>query len=216
MKRGRAELPSISPSPRRRRLRTSENPWIVEEVQQPCKGTPPDDATVTSENPAVTTNQSGLSSDEVLQLISLFHKDKGNSQRLNNNQLNNVVPEFDPSSKNQNIDLWINKVNECSSIYEWDEKQTIHFALQKLTGLAKKWFECLPSVVYGWSEWQEKLRKAFPGQQNYGRLLEEMLGRTTRNNESLREYFYDKLSLISRCEIVGKKGCRLYYSRYYG
>ncbi|XP_045490759.1 uncharacterized protein LOC123690728, partial [Pieris rapae] len=109
---------------------------------------------------------------------------------------------IDPSSKTQNIDCWVRKVNECALIYEWDEKQTIHFALQKLSGLAKKWFKALPSVVFNWSEWQDKLTRAFPNEQNYGRLLEEMLSRSTRSNESLREYFYDK---SNRCEIRGKK-----------
>ncbi|XP_050342349.1 serine/arginine repetitive matrix protein 2-like [Nymphalis io] len=30
---------------------------------------------------------------------------------------NNVVPEFDPKSKNQTIDTWLHKVKECSEIY---------------------------------------------------------------------------------------------------
>lgn len=126
--------------------------------------------------------------------------------------MNNVVPEFNPSNRAQTIDCWLRKVNECSQIYGWDEKQIIHFSLQKLTGLAKKWFEALPTVVYSWEEWQSKLLKAFPSTENYGRLLEEMLQRTSRNEESLREYFYDKLNLLTRCEIHGKKAvdCIIY------
>ncbi|XP_061714708.1 uncharacterized protein LOC133523244 [Cydia pomonella] len=148
----------------------------------------------------------GVTFNEVLQLISsLQGGNKDKAHHLNNSQLNNVVPEFDPSSKAQSIDSWIHKVNECVKIYDWNEKQAIHFALQKLTGLAKKWFESLPSVVYSWDEWQTKLKKAFPNEQNYGRLLEEMLARTTRAGEHYREYFYDKLTLLYRCEIREKK-----------
>lgn len=143
---------------------------------------------------------------EVLKLVStLQDNQKSKPHQLNNNHMNNVIPEFDPSSEAQNIDSWLRKVNECTLIYEWDQKQTMHFALQKLTGFAKKWFEALPSVNYSWDEWQAKLRKAFPKEQNYGRLLEEMLARTSRHNENLREYFYDKLSLLNRCEIQGQK-----------
>lgn len=150
----------------------------------------------------------GWSTRDVLKLLNSVQKDsKSNSSthKLSNNNLSNVVPEFDPSSKSQSIDSWVRKVNECATIYDWDQKQTIHFALQKLTGLAKKWFEALPSVVFSWTEWQAKLKKAFPNEQNYGRLLEEMLARTSRINENLREYFYDKLTLINRCDISGKK-----------
>lgn len=147
---------------------------------------------------------------DVVRLLStVSESNRGTHSKLSNNNLNNVVPEFDPSSKSQSIDGWIRKVNECASIYEWDQKQTIHFALQKLVGLAKKWFEALPSVIFTWTEWESKLKKAFPNEQNYGRLLEEMLTRTTRSNENLTEYFYDKLILLNRCEITGKKavGC---------
>lgn len=68
----------------------------------------------------------------------------------NNNNVNNVVPEFDPSNKTQTIECWLKKVNECALIYGWDEKQVVHFSLQKLTGLAKKWLEALPTVVFTW------------------------------------------------------------------
>lgn len=148
----------------------------------------------------------GWSTKNVLKLLnSVQNESKSKTHGLSNNNFNNVVPEFDPSSKSQSIDSWVRKVNECASIYEWDQKQTIHFALQKLAGLAKKWFEALPSVIFSWTEWQTKLKKAFPNEQNYGRLLEEMLVRTSRHNENLREYFYDKLTLINQCGISGRK-----------
>jgi transposase InsO family protein len=145
----------------------------------------------------------------ITDVINLINSMKGQSSRntalLGGNQMNNVIPEFDPDNKAQDIETWIRKVNECSLIYGWEEKQTIHFSLQKLVGLAKKWYEGLPTVVYTWTDWQDKLRRAFPSEENYGRLLQEMLARTSRPNESLREYFYDKIALINRCEIVGKK-----------
>lgn len=50
-----------------------------------------------------------------------------------------------------------------------------------------------------------KLGKVFPSKENYGRLIKEMLGRTSRNDNSLREYFYDNLGLLNRCEIGSKK-----------
>lgn len=117
----------------------------------------------------------------------------------------NVVPEFDPNNRSQDVERWLRKVNECAIIYNWDGKQTIHYALQKLCGLAKKWYESLPSLNFSWEEWQSKLIKAFPNDENYGKLLEEMLNRKSRTDETLRDYFYDKLSLLSRCEIVGSK-----------
>lgn len=200
-KRKRVDTPSLS----RGAKATNSASWVVEELEEMPNTAPPETPVPSSAPFHEGISATGLSANEVLKLISLVQNDKDKSTRLNNNQLNNVIPEFDPSSKSQSVDSWIKKVNECTSIYEWDERQTIHFALQKLTGLARKWFEALPSVVYNWNEWQMKLRRAFPNEQNYGRLLEEMLARTTRPNENLREYFYEKLTLLNRCEIVGRK-----------
>lgn len=148
---------------------------------------------------------SRLSTRDVLKLLSKLKGESSKNYFGGNNNFNNVIPEFDPSNRTQTIDCWLRKVNECATIYGWEDKQTIHYSLQKLIGLAKKWFESLQTVKYTWDEWQRKLRKAFPSEENYGRLLEEMLTRTSRNDESLREYFYDKLGLLSRCEIHGKK-----------
>lgn len=88
----------------------------------------------------------------------------------------------------------------------------MHYALQKLCGLAKRWYEALPSLDYSWEEWQIKFTKAFPNDIYFGKMLEEMLSRKSRTDETLRDYFYDKLSLLSRCEIVGRKAvdCIIY------
>lgn len=59
----------------------------------------------------------------------------------------NVVPEFDPAKRNQTVDMWVLKVNECAQIYGWTERQIIHYALPKLISLAQKWYQGL----LGWS-----------------------------------------------------------------
>lgn len=116
----------------------------------------------------------------------------------------NVLPEFDPSKREQTIDMWINKVNECALIYKWTERQTIHYALPKLMGLAQKWYQGLPSMLFSWTEWQNKLRLAFPSDENFGQLLTDMLVCKAKYGESLEEYYYQKTVLLNRCNIFGK------------
>lgn len=117
----------------------------------------------------------------------------------------NILPEFNPSTKNQRIDVWLKKVNECAKVYGWDDITTVHFAMQKLQGLAKVWYESLESIMYTWSQWQAKLLSAFPFEQNYGQILEDMLKRKSRYNERIETYFYEKLALVNRCDISGKR-----------
>lgn len=114
----------------------------------------------------------------------------------------NVIPEFDPSLKNQTVDKWLLKVNESATLYEWTERQTIHYALPKLVGIAKKWYEGLPSLLLSWEEWQCKLKSAFPANENYGQMMLDMLNRRAKFGESLETYFYDKINLINRLEIL--------------
>lgn len=117
----------------------------------------------------------------------------------------NVIPGFDPNGKSQTMKNWLAKVNESAHVFGWTERQTIFYALPKLEGLAKKWYEGLITVKYTWAEWQNNLIAAFPCEHNYGDLLTEMLARRSRKNETLEEYYYDKMTLINRCELTGKR-----------
>lgn len=117
----------------------------------------------------------------------------------------NVIPGFDPNGKSQTMKNWLAKVNESAHVFGWTERQTIFYALPKLEGLAKKWYEGLITVKYTWAEWQNNLIAAFPCEYNYGDLLTEMLARRSRRNETLEEYYYDKMTLVNRCELTGKR-----------
>ncbi|KAL0878533.1 hypothetical protein ABMA27_003621 [Loxostege sticticalis] len=150
---------------------------------------------------------SGTHSDNnstLLQLVQALNS-LGHNTSTDKLSFQNSIPEFDPSRKEQTIDMWLHKVNECLVIYSWTDKQTIHFSLPKLKGLAQKWYEGLTTVMYSWPEWQEKLRLAFPSDENYGQLLTTMLNKRAKFNDSLEEYFYEKVILLNRCGIQGKR-----------
>lgn len=117
----------------------------------------------------------------------------------------NIIPVFDPVQRNQRIEAWIAKVNECANIYNWSDEQTTHYALPKLGGHAKKWYEGLHTILLSWTEWQAKLIKTFPSESNFGVLLSEMLERRLKFGDSIDEYYYDKMVLLNACEIVGKR-----------
>lgn len=134
------------------------------------------------------------------------------SSSHNISSVNNVVPEFDPMSKNQTITSWISKVEESADIYDWNERQLIHYALPKLSGMAKSWYQSLPSLRFTWTEWKSKLLDAFPCRDNYAELLTEMLALRVKYGEPLEQYYYSKLNLLNRCQITGKRAvdCILY------
>lgn len=124
----------------------------------------------------------------------------------------NIIPEFDPMSKEQTILTWLTKVEECSEIYSWDDKEIIHYALPKLTGVAKSWYQSLPSMKFTWVEWKNKLIESFPIREDYAELLTEMLAKRVKYGESLEQYYYAKINLLNRCNIYGRQAvdCLLY------
>lgn len=126
--------------------------------------------------------------------------------------LGNVLPEFDPMVKGQTIHIWLNKVEECAELYNLGDAQIIHYALPKLTGVARSWYQALPSMSFSWQEWKIKLINSFPSSDDYAELLTEMLSKRVRYNEPLQFYYYEKINLLNRCEVYGKRAvdCLLY------
>lgn len=113
-----------------------------------------------------------------------------------------VIPKFDPD--NQTAENWIKKVNDAATIYDWNEKTTIFHALSRFTGYARKWLEGLHSIKLNWRQWQRKIKNTFPDDRNYTDKLTEMLERTSKREESLEEYYHDKIRLVITCGIRGR------------
>lgn len=164
--------------------------------------------------PAVSTTPSSLfNSDAQLFLTELVKSLTSNRPEGNKfPMIGNVIPEFDPMIKGQTIHVWLSKVDECAKLYNWGDDQIIHYALPKLSGVAKTWYQALPTMSFSWPEWKNKLLESFPSSDDYAELLTEMLTKRVRYNESLELYYYEKINLLNRCEIYGKRAvdCLLY------
>ncbi|KAG0426410.1 hypothetical protein HPB47_026477 [Ixodes persulcatus] len=113
-----------------------------------------------------------------------------------------LVPVFNPvTNPVQTVEHWIRKVDELSAIYSWTEIQTACFALTKLEGIAKTWYDGLVSVQRSWLEWKLELKKAFPPVVNLQRRHQEMEARRKLQNETVEQYFHEKLSLARLCQL---------------
>lgn len=132
-------------------------------------------------------------------------KDVKSSEKPKLSFNNNVIPEFDPMTKEQTILTWLNKVEECADIYNWDDREIIHYSLPKLCGLARSWYRALDSMKYSWPEWKKLLIENFPCREDYAELLTEMLNKRVRYGESLEHYYYAKINLLNRCKISGRQ-----------
>ncbi|KAF9408385.1 hypothetical protein HW555_011922 [Spodoptera exigua] len=65
-------------------------------------------------------------------------------------------------------------------LLRWGDDQIIHYALPKLSGVAKTWYQALPTMSFSWPEWKQKLLESFPSSDDYAELLTEMLSKRKR------------------------------------
>lgn len=64
-----------------------------------------------------------------------------------------LVPVYDPSTKTQpTVEAWISRVDNLAAAYGWNDKQTTCFALVKLQGVAKTWYDGLTTAQRSWDE----------------------------------------------------------------
>ncbi|KAG0433222.1 hypothetical protein HPB47_020131 [Ixodes persulcatus] len=112
-----------------------------------------------------------------------------------------LVPVFNPVTNSvQTVEHWILKVDELSAIYSWTEIQIACFALTKLVGIAKTWYDGLVRVQRSWREWKLELKKAFPPVVNLQRRHQEMEATRKLPNETAEQYFHEKLNLARLCQ----------------
>ncbi|KAJ8912010.1 hypothetical protein NQ315_003547 [Exocentrus adspersus] len=116
-----------------------------------------------------------------------------------------VVPDFNPEDNEQNSITWCAKVDELREVFGWGEEATIYFATSKFRGLAKTWYKGLPTIKFTWNSWKEHIQAAFPPTKDYFEMLTEMLKRKKETNETYSKYYYEKMALLTQCEIFGTK-----------
>jgi hypothetical protein len=79
----------------------------------------------------------------------------------------NCIPEFAPGRPNQSSARWLDKIDQMARANLWDENTVIQLMPQRLSGLARKWYDNLTVYTYMWEEWKTLLMQTFPDHRNY-------------------------------------------------
>ncbi|KAJ8937455.1 hypothetical protein NQ314_011844 [Rhamnusium bicolor] len=112
-----------------------------------------------------------------------------------------VLPEFDPVKNNITISLWINKIEEFGELYDWDEVAIKHYALSKLTGVAKTWRDSLSCQARSWAEWKTLLQETFAVQDSAISLRFEAQNYKWKPNQDIVEYYFEKMAKCNKCNM---------------
>lgn len=111
------------------------------------------------------------------------------------------LPEFDPAKKTITASDWIDKINKYGRVYGWDDKVKMVLSGCRLGGTALLWYEGLTESFEDWEEYCRELRKQFPGEKSFGRLMAEVNGYISKPGQDLAEYCFLKLQKINQLKM---------------
>lgn len=125
------------------------------------------------------------------------------SRRLNNSHSLNekFLPEFDPAGKTLTASDWIDKINDCGQVYDWDGKVKLYLAGCRLRGNAKLWYDGLTQSFLNWDVFSHALIKQFPGNESFSRLFHDVVAYKSKPGQDLQEYCFNKLRKINRLKL---------------
>jgi hypothetical protein len=114
------------------------------------------------------------------------------------------IPEFLPGKPNQSSVKWVDKIDQLARVNKWDENTTIQLMQNRLTGLARTWYDNLTTYTHTWDEWKALLVKTFPDHHDFAATLRQLLNREKQFHESMTQYYFGKMNLLQACNITGK------------
>lgn len=115
-----------------------------------------------------------------------------------------IVEPFDPSDVRNDVEGWLERINQLAAIHKWEECERVCLMQAKLKGEARSWFNQLDRYDLTWEEWQRKLKAAFPRGYDFFKSVEELVLRRKGERESMTQYYHAKLAQCGRCGITGE------------
>ena len=115
-----------------------------------------------------------------------------------------ILPEFDPALKNFSASEWVQKVNMCGEMYDWDNKTMLYLAILKLKGNAKLWHDGLQNSLLTWEAFSLEIVRQFPGEESFRKLMEDAVIFKSTLGQDLQTYCFAKLGKIKTRTSRGK------------
>lgn len=111
------------------------------------------------------------------------------------------LPSFDPVNGEVDIGQFVDKMEECGYLYNWDDTAIIHFTLSRLKGNASCWRDSLPREDRSWTEWKDLLFENFPVTRSSIQSVLEAQNYRRKAGQSIIDYFYKKLALCNKARL---------------
>ncbi|KAM8707599.1 hypothetical protein ACLKA7_014690 [Drosophila subpalustris] len=113
-----------------------------------------------------------------------------------------TLPEFDPSDANAiSVEQFIDRVDNVSNAYSWDDKFLLLAIYSQLKGPAKMWFDSSPVLHTSWKAFANALRDEFGTAPDEAEIHYAMTNAIRRAKETVKEYCFRMSALGVRYNI---------------
>lgn len=112
-----------------------------------------------------------------------------------------LVPVFDPSEDDADVERWTKQVDGIAEQFEWDGRAILRLIVTRLKGHAKQWYDTRHEVTSTWSEVKEALIQQFRKTIPFAKLIKEAVLYETTSGQELRDYCLQKLDKIRKLKL---------------
>lgn len=114
------------------------------------------------------------------------------------------LTELIPSNTKFTTSMWLNSVHEECLRRNYDEKNSIRFMEDQMSGIVKAWFKTISHFNFTWPELKLLITKTFPDNIDFAQTLKLLVSRDKVPEETLTQYYFSKLYLCEACKITGE------------
>lgn len=126
------------------------------------------------------------------------------SKENNYPQSKDVVSELIPSNNKFTTSMWINRIHEECLHRNYEEKSSIRYMQDKMTGIMKAWFKTVSNYDFTWPELKLLITKTFPDNIDFAQTLKLLVARDKTSDETITQYYFSKVYLCEACKITGE------------
>ncbi|KAJ8909804.1 hypothetical protein NQ315_008933 [Exocentrus adspersus] len=112
-----------------------------------------------------------------------------------------ILPRFDPDQKMLTVTSWLQKIDQLGRLHSCTDYEKSCYMQNKLAGTARDWYNRQDDYDKTWTEWKTALTQAFPRHTDFATLLEELVDRRKRQDETMTHYYHGKLALAQQCRL---------------
>lgn len=112
-----------------------------------------------------------------------------------------LIPTFDPQNLVQSVEGWVNRIDDLSEFYRWDDFTVVKLVANRRRGMARRWYDTQDQVTAGWTQLKSLLILQFRRPLPFVKLLKDAANYSAHPGQDLSEYCFNKMDKLKALKI---------------